>query len=40
MEILDFWHFLERLREVSTLLCDTEPAAEALSKNDGVAKRG
>ena len=29
VEILDFWHFLERLREVSKLQCDTDAAAEA-----------
>lgn len=32
VEILDFWHFLERLREVSKLLCDTDAAAEAFVK--------
>jgi hypothetical protein len=32
VEILDFWHFLERLRAVSKLLCDTDAAAEAFVK--------
>ena len=32
VEILDFWHFLERLRDVSRLLCDTEASAEAFVK--------
>ena len=32
VEILDFWHFLERLREVSKLLCDTDAAAETFVK--------
>ncbi|MDA0282351.1 MAG: ISKra4 family transposase [Planctomycetota bacterium] len=32
VEILDFWHFLERLREVSKLLSDTAAAAEAFVK--------
>lgn len=33
VEILDFWHFLERLREVSKLLCDTDAAAESFVKD-------
>ena len=32
VEILDFWHFLERLREVSKLLCDTDADAEVFVK--------
>ena len=32
VEILDFWHFLERLRAVSKLLCDTDAAAEVFVK--------
>ena len=32
VEILDFWHFLERLRDVSKLLCDTDVAAESFVK--------
>ena len=32
VEILDFWHFLERLREVSKLLCRTDATAEAFLK--------
>jgi hypothetical protein len=32
VEILDFWHFLERLREVSKLLCNTDATAETFVK--------
>jgi uncharacterized oligopeptide transporter (OPT) family protein len=32
VEILDFWHFLERLRDVSKLLCNKNAAAEAFVK--------
>jgi hypothetical protein len=33
VEILDFWHFLERLREVSKLLCNTGATAETFVKD-------
>jgi hypothetical protein len=33
VEIPDFWHFLERLREVPKLLCDTDAAAESFVKD-------
>ena len=33
VEILDFWHFLERPREVSKLLCDTDAADESFVKD-------
>ncbi|MGZ0165206.1 MAG: ISKra4 family transposase, partial [Planctomycetales bacterium] len=32
VEILDFWHFLERLRGVSKLLCNTDATAETFVK--------
>jgi hypothetical protein len=33
VETLDFWHFQERLREASKLLCDTDAAAETFVKD-------
>jgi hypothetical protein len=32
VEIMDFWHFRERLREVSKLLCNTDAIAETFVK--------